>query len=101
MKFRVQGLFNRMLVFALTVGVLLTMTPPQLSVAQGEEPDPVLVLMEQLNVEEKVGQLFLVPFVGQDIGPESDIARLITEYYVGGVVLLESNGNIVICTISG
>jgi beta-N-acetylhexosaminidase len=51
--------------------------------------------MEQLTVEEKVGQLFLVPFIGQDLRPGSDIADLIAEYHVGGVVLMEENGNIV------
>jgi len=95
MKSRLRGVLNRALVLALVVGVLLTATHPQPSVAQGEEPDPVLALMDQLTVEEKVGQLFLVTFVGQDTGPESDIVKLITDYHVGGVVLLESNDNIV------
>ncbi|MFQ6058699.1 MAG: glycoside hydrolase family 3 N-terminal domain-containing protein [Anaerolineae bacterium] len=46
-----------------------------------------------MSVEEKVGQLFMTTFVGHDIGPDSDIAELITEYKIGGVVLLASNGN--------
>jgi len=95
MKFRLQGVVHWALVVVLAVGVLLTATKSQPSAAQGEEPDPVLALMEQLTVEEKVGQLFLVPFIGQDLGPASDIANLIAEYHVGGVVLLEKNGNIV------
>jgi len=50
-------------------------------------------LMERMSVEEKVGQLFLVTFMGSEVGPDSDIAQLVAEYKVGGVVLLASNGN--------
>jgi hypothetical protein len=95
MKSRLLGGGNRVLIIVLVMGLLLTATQPQPLVAQGEETDPVLALMEQLTVEEKVGQLFLVPFIGQDLGLESDIASLITDFHIGGVVLLERNGNIV------
>lgn len=95
MDFRLLSGGNRALSIVLAVGLLLTATQPQPLVAQGEEADPVLALMEQLTVAEKVGQLFLVPFIGQDLGPESDIATLIADYHIGGVVLLERNGNII------
>jgi len=68
---------------------------PFAAAAQGAQFDPVLALMQTLSVEEKVGQLFLVTFIGQNVEPESDIVQLITDYHIGGVVLLESNGNIV------
>ncbi|NLE77708.1 MAG: hypothetical protein GX605_13275, partial [Chloroflexi bacterium] len=56
--------------------------------------DPKIVdLISRMSVEEKVGQLFLVTFVGSAVDPESDIARLIQDYHVGGVVLLSSNRN--------
>lgn len=48
-----------------------------------------------MTVEERVGQLFLVTFMGNQAPPDSDIAELIQSYRVGGVVLLASNGNIV------
>ena len=51
-------------------------------------------LLDQLTVEERVGQLFLVPFRGDSAEPESDIADLITNYKVGGVILLSKNDNI-------
>ena len=95
MKSGIQNLLHWTLVFVVAVASLLTAARFQPTAAQGEESDPVLALMEQLTVEEKVGQLFLVPFIGQDIGPESDVVNLITEYHIGGVVLLEKNGNIV------
>ena len=61
----------------------------------GQEPsDPfVTQLMERMSPTEKVGQLFLVTFIGNDVSPDSDIARLISDYRVGGVMLLASNRN--------
>ena len=50
-------------------------------------------LMDHMSVEERVGQLFLVTFAGSDLGSDSDVAELIREYRVGGVVLLASSGN--------
>jgi beta-N-acetylhexosaminidase len=50
-------------------------------------------LLETLSPEEKVGQLFLVNFYGDDIGNDSDIARLISKYHIGGVVLKNEYGN--------
>jgi beta-N-acetylhexosaminidase len=46
-----------------------------------------------MTVEERVGQLFIVPFVGPDVGDNSNIAELIVEYKIGGVVLLAANQN--------
>jgi len=67
-----------------------TATP--LTYAQ-DPPDPVAEMMANMSVEDKVGQLFIVPFVGSDANPNSDIWQLITEYRVGGVVLLAANSN--------
>ncbi len=58
-----------------------------------QQPDPATELLNSMSVAEKVGQLFLVPFVGKDVSPGSDIYVLLTEYKVGGVVLQTSNGN--------
>jgi beta-N-acetylhexosaminidase len=52
-------------------------------------------LLERLTPEERVGQLFLVSFNGNEVGPESRIYELITSHHVGGVVLLARNDNIV------
>jgi len=62
-------------------------------VVQAQSPDSVEALLASMTVPEKVGQLFIVPFVGNDIGPESEIITLITTYKIGGVVLQSSNGN--------
>ena len=51
-------------------------------------------ILARLTPEERVGQLFLVAFEGSDVSPESPIYSLITQYHVGGVVLLRENDNI-------
>ncbi|MGQ9665986.1 MAG: hypothetical protein ACUVWB_01615, partial [Anaerolineae bacterium] len=50
--------------------------------------DAVEQMIAQMTVEERVGQLFLVTFIGNQAPPDSDIAELIQTYRVGGVVLL-------------
>ena len=49
--------------------------------------------LARLSPEERVGQLFLVTFDGQDIGQDSQIYDLITNYQVGGVLLKRDNDN--------
>ena len=80
------------LVSASVVGGMRMRRP---SLAQGEEPSTAVVdrMMEQLTVEEKVGQLFAVSFSGADVSMTSYIAHLIVTYKVGGVVLHPANGN--------
>jgi len=76
-----------------TLIMIGTLTPPTAVIGQ-EPADPFVAdLMERMSPTEKVGQLFLVTFIGDDVHPDSDIARLISEYRVGGVMLLASNRN--------
>lgn len=65
------------------------------SLAQGEDATSAFVdqMMEQLTVAEKVGQLFTITFFGNDVSMTSDIANLIANYKVGGVMLHPANGN--------
>jgi len=80
------------LVRTLLLVVLLLPTLP----LQAQQADPfaeVEAILEGMSPAERVGQLFLVAFVGNDAGPGSDVARLVTEERVGGVVLLASNSN--------
>ena len=74
----------------LVILIIGTLAPPAAVI--GQEPiDPFVAgLMERMSPTEKVGQLFLVTFIGGDVGPDSDIARLISEYRVGGAMLLAS-----------
>ncbi|RMF02920.1 MAG: hypothetical protein D6768_07125, partial [Chloroflexi bacterium] len=65
--------------------------------AQGPETglDPAVVdrIFNALTPQERVGQLFLVSFSGSEIDAESDIAKLIQRYRVGGVVISAQNQN--------
>lgn len=54
--------------------------------------DPRTVL-DRMSVADKVGQLFLISFEGASAPPDSDVAVLVRDYRVGGVVLLPENGN--------
>jgi len=53
------------------------------------------LLLSQLTPEEKVGQLFMVSFSGTDVGDQSQIYDLITNYHIGGVILSSENNNFV------
>lgn len=50
-------------------------------------------LLARLSPEERVGQLFLITFDGRDIGQDSTIYDLITNYHIGGAVLKRENDN--------
>jgi len=47
-----------------------------------------------MSVEQRVGQLFMVDFLGAEAKPDSAIAHLIRDYHVGAVYLTWLNGNI-------
>jgi len=64
-----------------------------MSLKAQDEADFIQTLIDGMSVEERVGQLFLVTFAGSDPGLGSDVAELIRDYRVGGVVLLASNDN--------
>ena len=55
---------------------------------QEQQLEEVLDLyLDQMSVADKVGQLFVISFEGNDVAPDSDIAELIYVYRVGGVAL--------------
>jgi beta-N-acetylhexosaminidase len=69
-----------------------------LPVARAQTPVPLSTIQAVLNTmtpEERVGQLFLVTFRGTDTSEEAQIRDLISNYHVGGVVLLEENDNFI------
>jgi beta-N-acetylhexosaminidase len=81
--------------------VLLALTallPLRLLHAQESTPNAdiqVEALLSAMTVEERVGQLFVVAFEGNDAGPGTDVAALIQQDHVGGVLLLAANANFV------
>jgi beta-N-acetylhexosaminidase len=66
--------------------------------ARAQPPAPsleVAAVLNSMTPEERVGQLFLVTFSGTDTSQTSQIYTLMTQYHVGGVVLLAQNDNFV------
>jgi beta-N-acetylhexosaminidase len=83
------------LLLILISSVLFGGLPVRVGGAQEEDRfSDARALLDQMTVEERVGQLFMVSFLGDSAIPESDIADLITNYRVGGVILLAENDNI-------
>jgi beta-N-acetylhexosaminidase len=73
---------------------LAALVPVPAARAQTSTPPPVVTAMlNSMTPEERVGQLFLVTFIGTDTSETSQIYNLITNYHVGGVVLLAQNDN--------
>ncbi|MFN8454630.1 MAG: glycoside hydrolase family 3 N-terminal domain-containing protein [Anaerolineae bacterium] len=83
---------KHLLLIMILLAALALLSAPAPTV-QAQTPDPVQELMSRMSVEDKVGQLFIVPFVGSNANPDSDIFLLLTEYKVGGVILLAANSN--------
>ncbi len=79
--------------YSLTFFLLFQLFLPPALAQEPQEADKAAELLASLSVEEKVGQLFIVPFSGNNTDPGSDIHTLITQYKVGGVVLQTSNYN--------
>ncbi len=52
-------------------------------------------MLAKMTPDERVGQLFLVTFIGTDANQDSQIVDLIDRYHVGGVVLLSGNDNFI------
>ncbi|MCI0576070.1 MAG: hypothetical protein L0332_10365 [Chloroflexi bacterium] len=67
---------------------------PPASAQETEWAAEAQALLENMTVAERVGQLFLVTFTGNEVTAGSDIADLVLNYQVGGVMLLAENDNI-------
>lgn len=75
------------LINPITTGQAQTLTQTSSS---GER---ALALLEGLQPEEIIGQLFLVTFNGTDVSADSQIYNLIINHHIGGVVLQAENDN--------
>ncbi len=74
--------------------VAATLRPAATS-AQGADALAIGRVLASLTVDERVGQLVMVNFVGDDVSETSDIAALIRDFKVGAVLVTASNGNVV------
>jgi beta-N-acetylhexosaminidase len=82
------------------LGIVLWYLAPCAAMAQTPEApvqpekDPWLDdTLAGMSTADKVGQLFLVTFEGGDAAANSDIARLVQSFRVGGVILAPENRN--------
>lgn len=66
----------------------------QPAAGQDEPADQAQAIFEQMSAPERVGQLFLITFRGNEVGRNDAITDLILNYKVGGVVLRAENDNI-------
>ena len=80
------------------VSLLLSLLTPAASQArQSGEPDYLAqaqAILEAMSPAERVGQLFLVTFQGANVTLGSDVADLILNDKIGGVVIAAANDNI-------
>ncbi|HYN88850.1 MAG TPA: glycoside hydrolase family 3 N-terminal domain-containing protein [Ardenticatenaceae bacterium] len=85
------------LALLLLVGASLLVRPAEVAngapLPQVPLGDPAQALLDQMTPAERVGQLFMVAFVGRDLNPGGQIATLLQEDKIGSVVLLAANGN--------
>jgi beta-N-acetylhexosaminidase len=90
--------FNLLLILAVLLAVTNSAAVPG-AAAQGTdtagEEAFIAGLIPRMSPEAKVGQLFVVSFDGTDVSAPSDVADLILNYRVGGVILSAEQGNIV------
>jgi beta-N-acetylhexosaminidase len=91
---------RRRLLILIIFFLLLYLPSSPRSLAAQDEPDEkeyrqqAEALFAEMDVAERIGQLFLVTFPGDTAGPDDAISDLILTYKVGGVVLLARNNNI-------
>jgi beta-N-acetylhexosaminidase len=94
---------HKSLLYILIFLLLLVSLPSSLPIlvkAQetgGDEPDAVVIesILQAMTPNERVGQLFMVSFQGNEVGPGSAMAELIQRYRIGGVYLAAANRNFV------
>lgn len=91
---------KRLFSICLLIGFLLSLTVPFAETVQADQTAQEIdnfakarALMTNMTPEQRVGQLFLVSFEGTEIGPDSGIYDLITNHYIGGVILRADNDN--------
>jgi len=83
----------RALLLALALAFLSLLSPHPLKGQGAGEEELLAALMQSLTTREKIGQLFMVGFLGTEPTPE--VRRLLTDLKVGGVYLSQENCNIV------
>lgn len=93
LKFLAYILAGLVLIIALGLGS--SQPTPIAAQEEAVEPDPIMIetIFAAMTPAERVGQLFMVSFQGNNVTPGSEIAELIQRYRVGGVYITAENRN--------
>lgn len=83
------------LVLLLFLVILISGNPVEAQDSGAESDPAVEAVFNALTPSERVGQLFMVSFDGNQVDPASNIAELIQVYRVGGVVISAQNQNFI------
>ena len=81
--------------FLLIIAVIVGSPAQGLFGQESEHAARAAEIFASMTIEERVGQLFLIAFEGNDASITSDIADLILNYKIGGVYYSAENDNIV------
>ena len=93
-RVRVEAKIRRVFSFLILVILLSGLFQPLTNVkAEPVIPPIVTALYNKMTPEERIGQLFLVTFIGSEVTPDSQIYDLIANRHIGGVVLSAANDN--------
>ncbi len=68
-------------------------TPDAAVLVQQEVDKQIEDFLQSMSPEDRVGQLFIIAFDGNTVSAQSDIAELIHDYRIGGVMLMPSREN--------
>lgn len=78
----------------LAIALALALARPAFAQEGGEDAF-IADRFQRMSSDVRIGQLFVVAFDGTDASTASDIAQLILDYHVGGVILSADHANIV------
>lgn len=97
-KYKLVGLFRYFLILWIIFSHISPGRSTRLVFAQTPTPENpsqemAADLLEQMSPEERVGQLFIISFQGNDFSEGSLINTLISDYHIGGIILKVSNDN--------
>jgi beta-N-acetylhexosaminidase len=87
--------FWTVIMLAVLAGRPFDVHPAQAQIPYNIARERAASQLTRLTPEERVGQLFIVGFQGPEAPPDSPINFLITNYHVGGVILLTRNDNVI------
>ncbi len=91
----VKTILNILLLTSITVFSLAS--PVLANSPQSPKSDSLyqetLPILEKMTPQERIGQLFLITFNGNDASVGTAIEQLITNYHIGGIILTTKNDN--------